>query len=232
MTWLKGTEMLLALSFLESVESLYSSFGVCPPCAASEAAPERSAFELQPSTHRKQASAADAMKSFMCRCPRGRALVRRRKSLAAGEPHGPRNDRRAPPPCQFFLSEAEGLALVAALAVGEVVAAEGAPVVVAGHAGPRARRAEVLSGLRRGDLSALAGAGAHLVAVVAAHALPRAVCEVAEADRVGARGRGRAAVAALRVAGRAGADLARRAARLRRVAAVAVVVRGCARGDV
>src|SRR5215210_6586255 len=57
--------MLFALSFLESVESLYSSFGVCPPCAASEAEPARRALELQPSTHRKQASAADAMRSFM-----------------------------------------------------------------------------------------------------------------------------------------------------------------------
>src|SRR5215212_9182517 len=106
--------MLFVLSFLESVESLYSSFCACPPCAASEAAPDRRAFELQPSTHRKQASVADAMKSFMYRCPRGKTLVRRRKSLAAGEPHGPGNDRRAPPPCQFFLSEAEGLTLVAA----------------------------------------------------------------------------------------------------------------------
>src|ERR1044072_6764670 len=66
--------MLLALSFLESVESLYSSFGACPPCAVSEAAPERNAFELQPRTHRKQASAADAMKSFMVVCPRKRTL--------------------------------------------------------------------------------------------------------------------------------------------------------------
>src|SRR5215203_4055693 len=107
---------------------------------------------------------------------------------------GLRNDRRAPRPCQFFLSEAEGLPLVAALAVGEVVAAEGAPVVVAGHAGLRAPRAGVLRGPRGGDLSALPRAGAHLVAVVAAHPLPRAVRGVAEADRVGARVCGRARV--------------------------------------
>src|SRR5215203_766790 len=131
---------------------------------------------------------------------------------------GLRNDRRAPRPCQFFLSEAEGLPLVAALAVGEVVAAEGAPVVVAGHAGLRARRAEVLRRLRRGDLPTLPRARAHLVTVVTAHALAGAVRGMVEAHRVGARRRGRAAVAALRVAGRAGAYVARGTAGLRRVA--------------
>src|SRR5688572_4508948 len=114
---------------------------------------------------------------------------------------GLRNDRRGSRPCQFFLSEAKGLPLVAALAVGEVVAAEGAPVVVAGHAGLRATRAEVLRGARRGDLPALPHPGAHLMAVVAAHPLARAVRGVAEADRVSLRARRRAAVAALRVAG-------------------------------
>src|SRR5687768_10291922 len=123
-------------------------------------------------------------------------------------------------------SKAECLPLVAALAVVEVVAAEGAPVVVAGHAGLRAARAEVLRGPRRRDLSALTRAREHAVALVAAEALTRAVLRVAETDRVGARARRRAPVAALRVAGGAGRDVARGAARSRRVTAVAVVVRG------
>src|SRR5688500_1841138 len=90
-------------------------------------------------------------------------------------------------------SKAECLPLVAALAVVEVVAAEGAPVVVAGHAVLRAARAEVLRGPRRRDLSALTRAREHAVALVAAQALTRAVLRVAEADRVGARTRRRAA---------------------------------------
>src|SRR5919197_5127893 len=105
-------------------------------------------------------------------------------------------------------SEAEGLARVAALAGREVVAAEGAPVVVAGHAALPAPRAEVLGGARRVDLLRARDAGADLVAVVAAQALARAVFGVAEVDAVGRRVGGDAPVAAELVAGAAGADVA------------------------
>src|ERR671933_1756987 len=128
-------------------------------------------------------------------------------------------------------SEAEGLTRVAALAVGEVVAAEGAPVVVAAHAALRAPRAEVLGGARRGDLLRARDAGADLVAVVAAQPLARAVAGVAEVDAVGRRGGGDAPVAAELVAGAAGADVAPPGLRVRRVAPVAVVVRRDARRD-
>jgi hypothetical protein len=65
LTWLKVTGRLLALSFFESVESLYSSFIACGPWAETSAEPERSALELQAITQTKQASVADTIKSFI-----------------------------------------------------------------------------------------------------------------------------------------------------------------------
>src|SRR5436305_1022942 len=139
--------------------------------------------------------------------------------------------------CQTFsprgarVSEAEGLPLVTELAVGEVVAAEGPSVVVTRHAVLRAARAEVLRGLRRGDLLRLRRARANLVALFATETLARAVRRVCEADAVGARVCGGARVAPLRVAEAARRDAAPSGLRAGRVALVAVLVRGGSSGD-
>src|SRR5688500_11905121 len=153
------------------------------------------------------------------------------------ENDGRRNDQRRAKaePCSvhrpasiLHSSEVPRVALVAALAVGKVVAAEGAAVVVARHAALRARRGVVHERLRRSDLPALPPARQDVVAVVAAQALAR-VLGVAEVDAEGGRGLRRPSVAAEAVAGVARADFSAAHLRVRRVAGEAGRVRREAR---
>ena len=74
---------------------------------------------------------------------------------------------------------------MATLTRGEIFAAEGAPAVVTGHAGKRARRGVMIQGLRSRDLSGLRHPGPNVVAVVTAQAFVRPVLRVTEVDRVG-----------------------------------------------
>jgi hypothetical protein len=74
---------------------------------------------------------------------------------------------------------------VAATAIAEILAAEGAPVVVTAHAALGSRRGMMHERLGRADLSALLCAGTNRVAVGAGEAA--AVCGVTEADVEGAR---------------------------------------------
>ncbi len=73
------------------------------------------------------------------------------------------------------------------LAIGEVVASEGALIVVTRHAGLGAVGAEMLNRSGRGDLSSLRHACSNAVAIVAAQVLARAVTRVAEIDSVSFR---------------------------------------------
>src|SRR5205085_2900005 len=204
--------------------------------------------------HRKHASETDTNRSFMVCLSLKTVLVLNIKRASAERVFKRSTARRrrvlifrslgmdamidaARKACQTFpraareFSEAEGLPRVAALAVREVVAAEGPTVVVTRHAVLRAPRAEVLRGLRRGDLSRLRRARANLMALFATQALSRAVRRVAEADAVCARTCRGARVAPLRVTEAARRDAAPARLRVRRVALVAVLVRGEARGD-
>lgn len=87
----------------------------------------------------------------------------------------------------FSESQAERRALVTPLAIPEIVAAESAPVVMAGGATLLAPAREVLGRARRADLLRLPRAGAEVVTVGTPQTLPRAVIPVAEGDAVGAR---------------------------------------------
>lgn len=123
-----------------------------------------------------------------------------------------------------------GVALVAARAVREVVAAEGAAVVVAGHATPRTRVRVVHERLRGSDLPPLRRTGPQSVAVAAAQVFAR-VLGVAEAHAVGRRPFRRPTVAADEVARAARGDVAPGVLRPRRVALVAGRVRREPRRD-
>src|ERR1044071_2235270 len=124
-----------------------------------------------------------------------------------------------------------GGAAVAARAVFEVVAAEGALVVVAGHATARAGRGVVHERRGRGDLAALRRARAHRVTVGAGQSLRR-VRGVAEVDTVGGGRLRRAREATDAVARAARGDVLTRATlRARRVALEAGRVRARPRRD-
>src|SRR5215204_3976664 len=84
-------------------------------------------------------------------------------------------------------------------AIRKVVAAEGALVVVTGHATPRARGRVVMERDGRDDLSPARGPRPDAVAIGTAQA-PACVSGVAEVDAVGARPLRRSRVTAERVA--------------------------------
>jgi hypothetical protein len=127
----------------------------------------------------------------------------------------------------FFFNalKTEGLAFVTALAVGEIVAAEGASVVVARPATLRAARAEVLREDWRSHLTALPRACADAVTRCAIQSLSRAVRRMREACAEGTTRCGRTRVAAERVADAAGGDVASARLRAGRVALEARRVR-------
>lgn len=121
---------------------------------------------------------------------------------------------------------------MATLAVGKIIAAEGAAVVMTGHAALRAGGGMVHERLGRADLSPLRQPRPDVVTVVATESLPRAVPGVAEINPEGLRRLGRPAVTPDLVTSAARGDVVPGTTlRARRVARVTGVVRAETSGD-